>query len=469
VAADTGQDRTPSPVSASEIAAAANAADLFVFRRVSERRFAHVGGAGRGAGWAGIVEITVEDEPLVAAALTELDVVSRSQAEPLHVLGPYYAQSAAIVPVSDDVFVVFGSPDAAVASVPTTELHELARFASEALIEVEPAKRLADELEALNAVRDLLHAPAVTVDEALERLVEHAAISLSCDLGVLFLRDDERLRICDRRQGPRRVLDEDQVRALARRLASWDSYPVCIQDAEASQLGAPFRSEDGVLSYYLLELRRPLPGLLLLLHTRAAGPRGFTLLCQALGTKLVEASEPLLEAALLRDRMRAELERAEAEARCDPLTGLANRLAWSESIASREVSPEKPASVIQLDCRGLKAINDTYGHRVGDELLVRVAAILRSCVRDQDLVARLGGDEFAVLLCDTDEVRARAIVERIEEAAAAEEAPGLPRVELAIGTATARDEPLEVAQALADSRMLEAKRGADGRRRAPAA
>jgi GGDEF domain-containing protein len=74
-----------------------------------------------------------------------------------------------------------------------------------------------------------------------------------------------------------------------------------------------------------------------------------------------------------------------------------------------------------------------------------------------------------VLLCDTDEVRARAIVERIEEAAAAEEAPGLPRVELAIGTATARDEPLEVAQALADSRMLEAKRGADGRRRAPAA
>jgi diguanylate cyclase (GGDEF)-like protein len=194
------------------------------------------------------------------------------------------------------------------------------------------------------------------------------------------------------------------------------------------------------------------------------------MLCQALGTKLVEASEPLLEAALLRDRMRAELERAEAEARCDPLTGLANRLAWNESIASREVSSEKPASVIQLDCRGLKAINDTYGHRVGDELLLRVAAILRSCVRDHDLVARLGGDEFAVLLCETDEVRARAIVERIVEAAAAEEAPGLPRVELAIGTATARDEPLEVAQALADARMLEAKRGgADGRRRAPAA
>jgi diguanylate cyclase (GGDEF)-like protein len=468
VAVDAGESRTPSPVSAGEIAAAAGAADLFVFRRVSERRFAHVGGAGRGAGWAGIVEITVEDEPLVAAALADLDIVSCLQAEPVHILGPYYAPCAAVVPVSEDVFVVFGSSDGAVASVPAAELHELARFASEALTDVEPAKRLADELEALNAVRDLLHAPAVTVDEALERLVEHAAISLSCDLAVLYLRD-ERLHICDRRQGPRRVLDDDKVRALARVLATRETYPVCIQDAEAAQLAAPFRTEDGVLSYYLLELRRPLPGFLLLLHTRAAGPRGFTALCQALGTKLVEASEPLLEAALLRDRMRAELERAEAEARCDPLTGLANRLAWSESISSREVSSESPASVIQLDCRGLKAINDTYGHRVGDELLVRVAAILRSCVRDHDLVARLGGDEFAVLLCDTDEARARAVVKRIEAAAAAEAAPGQPRVELAIGTATARDEPLEVAQALADARMLEAKRGAEGRRRAPAA
>jgi diguanylate cyclase (GGDEF)-like protein len=167
--------------------------------------------------------------------------------------------------------------------------------------------------------------------------------------------------------------------------------------------------------------------------------------------------------------MRAELERAESEARCDPLTGLANRLAWSESMALWESSAEEPASVIQLDCRGLKAINDAHGHRGGDELLLRVASILRACVRENDLVARLGGDEFAILLRNADEGVARGIVERIEAAVAAEEAPGRPHLELSIGTATAREEHLEVAQASADARMLEAKRHVGGARRSPAA
>ena len=252
-------------------------------------------------------------------------------------------------------------------------------------------------------------------------------------------------------------------------LATRDSYPVCIQHAQAAELPEPFRSADGVLSYYLLELTRPLSGILLLLHTRAAGPRGFTLLCQSLGTKLVEASEPLLEAALLRDRMRAELERAEAEARCDPLTGLANRLAWSESVAAADVSSAEPVSFVQVDCRRLKAINDTHGHRVGDELLVRVGSILRSCVREHDLVARLGGDEFAILLRNADETHARGVVERIEAALAVDAGSRRPRLELALGTATARERPLEAAHAIADSRMLEAKRSFGGERRAPAA
>jgi diguanylate cyclase (GGDEF)-like protein len=468
VSAGTNESLLP-PVSANEIAEAAHAADLFVFRRVSGRRFAHVGGAGRGAGWAGIVEISVEEEPLVAAALADREIVSCSRAEPVHVLGPYYAQSAAVVPVSEDVFVVFGSPNASIASASTTDLNELARFASEALTEVEPAKRLADELEALNAVRDLLHAPAVTLDEALDRLVEHAAISLSCDLGVLYLADDERIKVSDRRQGPRSVLDERALRAASRALARRDSYPVCTQHAEAAELPTPFRSADGVLAYYLLELTRPLPGILLLLHTRAAGPRGFTLLCQSLGGKLVEASEPLLEAALLRDKMRAELERAESEARRDSLTGLANRLAWSESLAVSEASSTEPVSFIQLDCRGLKAINDRHGHRVGDELLVRVGSILRGCVRDHDLVARLGGDEFAILLRNADEEEVQEVVGRIEAALAAERASGRPRLELAIGTATAREQHLEAAHALADARMIEAKRALGSERRAPAA
>jgi diguanylate cyclase (GGDEF)-like protein len=446
----------PAPISASEIASAARASDLFVFRRVQEGRFAHVGGAGRGVGWAGIVEVGSEDEH-VLADLSKHTIVRLSHADPEHVLGPYYAEHAVLVQVSADLFVLFGSSDPELTSIPDHDLRELARFATDALVEVEAAKRLADELELLNAVRDLLHTPSETFDDGLRRLVEHATACLSCDVGVVNVSEGDRLFVCDLRQGPRHVLEGQLVRQALAGLARRDSYPLCIQQAEKHELPAPFRSREGVLSYYLLELKRPLPGVLLLLHTRAAGPRGFTDLCQMLGQRLIEAAEPLLDGALRRDGLRAELEEAEQKARHDPLTKLANRLAWSEAIASADGTGERPISIVQLDCRGLKAINDTYGHPVGDELLVRIAGILTASVRRQDLVARLGGDEFAILVRGGDEEMANVVVERIEAALDAAKAED-PPLELAIGRATARDEDLESTQARADAQLLAAKR-----------
>ncbi|CAN5706529.1 hypothetical protein BH20ACT14_BH20ACT14_14260 [soil metagenome] len=445
-------------VSAAEIAEAAHADDLFVFRRVGGQRFAHIGGVGRGAGWAGIVDVSADEEPLVETALSGESVLRRSQAEPRHVIGPYYARSVAVVPVSSDVLVVFGYPDDLHLSVSDEELIDLARFASEALVEVAPAKRLADELEALHAVQDLLHSPSETFVETLQRLVDQATLSLSCDLGVAYIREQQRISVCDRRPGLRLPLHSVETEDALTVIAERKPFPLCIQRADAAELPSPFSSADGVLAYYLLELVRPLPGFLLLAHTTASAPRGFTLLCQSLGTKLVEAAEPLLAAALLRDTMRAELERVSAEARRDPVTGRANRLAWDETIASATASAEAPASIIQCDCRGLKQINDTYGHVVGDELLRRVAGALTSSVRDHDLVARVGGDEFAILLNDADEDMSHEIVERIEAALVAGRALGQPGIQLAIGTSTARDEDLGAAQHRADAQMLEAKR-----------
>lgn len=84
----------------------------------------------------------------------------------------------------------------------------------------------------------------------------------------------------------------------------------------------------------------------------------------------------------------------------DPLTGLPNRRQFDEALAAACGSP--PASgaehaVFMLDLNGFKAINDVYGHDVGDEVLTVVARRLQTAVREGDLVARLGGDEFAML------------------------------------------------------------------------
>jgi diguanylate cyclase (GGDEF)-like protein/PAS domain S-box-containing protein len=86
----------------------------------------------------------------------------------------------------------------------------------------------------------------------------------------------------------------------------------------------------------------------------------------------------------------------------DALTGLVNRAHFSLAIErcfeSRRLSDGALFSVFYLDLDGFKLINDTKGHKVGDELLVEVGARMKKALRDNDVVARLGGDEFGILL-----------------------------------------------------------------------
>jgi diguanylate cyclase (GGDEF)-like protein len=85
----------------------------------------------------------------------------------------------------------------------------------------------------------------------------------------------------------------------------------------------------------------------------------------------------------------------------DPLTGLPNRRLFFdrlEQALARSPRSGETVGVVYLDVDRFKAVNDTYGHRIGDALLVHVAACLRSVVRPGDTVARLAGDEFAILV-----------------------------------------------------------------------
>jgi diguanylate cyclase (GGDEF)-like protein/PAS domain S-box-containing protein len=118
------------------------------------------------------------------------------------------------------------------------------------------------------------------------------------------------------------------------------------------------------------------------------------------------------------DHRRLESELRE-EAATDALTGLPNRryfLAELERHWSRVVrNEEEGAAVMMLDLDHFKAVNDTYGHATGDEVLKHLAALVRDALRKGDLVGRLGGEEFAVLQTGASQEDAMQLAQRIRQ------------------------------------------------------
>jgi diguanylate cyclase (GGDEF)-like protein len=109
----------------------------------------------------------------------------------------------------------------------------------------------------------------------------------------------------------------------------------------------------------------------------------------------------------------------EHEAAHDPLTGLPNRASLQfalEQAIGRHRRDGERFGLLLIDMDDFKRINDTLGHHVGDDLLVRFAERLRASVRPGDGFARLGGDEFAVLVQGAGEAEVRSVAERIRAA-----------------------------------------------------
>lgn len=117
------------------------------------------------------------------------------------------------------------------------------------------------------------------------------------------------------------------------------------------------------------------------------------------------------------DKAQEKYREMKIKASTDPLTGLYNRRYLELMIGNDRrtvLSSDDPVSLICIDCDRFKYINDTLGHKAGDELLVCLADCIRKNIRfDQDVPVRLGGDEFAVLLPLTGEQRAKRIAGRI--------------------------------------------------------
>jgi diguanylate cyclase (GGDEF)-like protein len=116
------------------------------------------------------------------------------------------------------------------------------------------------------------------------------------------------------------------------------------------------------------------------------------------------------------------------QAALDPLTGLANRACFRFA-AEREFAlagrSRTQFSVALLDLDGFKAVNDTYGHAAGDELLTELAAAWQAQIRGADLLARYGGDEFALIMPETGPDEAAQVVERLRTAHSAQWSAGV--------------------------------------------
>jgi GAF domain-containing protein len=240
---------------------------------------------------------------------------------------------------------------------------------------------------------------------AIQQLLGIARRLLQADyaeLLVLPLEPDEPLLICtsgprgDTLRRPERPTDADAALVSTARRAA--GTPIVI---EAHRGGAAILGDRGVRDAIIGEVSgesRPIGTLLvgdrrpeangyasedLAVFATFAGHVSVVLENSRLGQSLEQLSE-------LKEQLRHQ-------AFHDALTGLPNRVLFTESVA-RALEGSGNPSVLFLDLDDFKLVNDTWGHAAGDELLVHAAERLRRAVRSEDMPARLGGDEFAVLL-----------------------------------------------------------------------
>jgi diguanylate cyclase (GGDEF)-like protein/PAS domain S-box-containing protein len=144
----------------------------------------------------------------------------------------------------------------------------------------------------------------------------------------------------------------------------------------------------------------------------------------------------------------------------DILTGLYNRSFFEEEMARLERGRNFPISIMMADVDRLKETNDLHGHAAGDALLKRVAQVLTSAFRTEDVVARIGGDEFVVLLPATDEASAKVSQLRVRHIIQGNNAahPQTP-INISLGVGTAENTtPLSVVLKMADMNMYREKR-----------
>lgn len=184
----------------------------------------------------------------------------------------------------------------------------------------------------------------------------------------------------------------------------------------------------------------------------------------SLGVETAVHSEPDVVPASERDAVRTacelalSLHLARFSASHDPLTNIANRRSFDAALQMATARTSRYGwtfALVMIDLNGFKAVNDRYGHEVGDGLLRQFGFALRRSVRDGDTAARFGGDEFAVILSQADGHDVTGFADRLRTQMKASGAA----IDFTFGAATAPNDsvdPVELVR-VADARLYEAK------------
>ncbi len=217
---------------------------------------------------------------------------------------------------------------------------------------------------------------------------------------------------------------------------------------------------------------------------RLANPIPIVLLCERGNENLIIASmkngvkdclikDELTEESLVRtvlqaieihkfELMNAQFQKQlEERANHDFLTGTFNRHRFTELYEYEVASArryKRPVSVAMIDLDDFKQINDSYGHKVGDEALIALSALLKAQLRASDLIGRFGGDEFVVIMPETDFSQAQITFKRVCEALAEFNHKGkLPcKLSISIGISSS-DSGYEGLMERADAAMFQSK------------
>ena len=224
------------------------------------------------------------------------------------------------------------------------------------------------------------------------------------------------------------IVDDDEFdRELIKRTLSKSHLRVNIQE-ETSVDGGLKALKKGHFDLVLLDYRLPQrDGIEMLVELRASPKnKSIAIIVMSSSTEeelalkcITEGAQDFLikseitvsrlRAAILHSQIRFDLEKelyasyekVKALSETDPLTGLANRSLFDQTLKAALASNPRSGSKVALlliDIDRFKYINDTYGHNVGDQFLVKLVQLLRECLRNNEFIARLGGDEFGVIL-----------------------------------------------------------------------